>query len=171
MDHDRNGSRRTACFMNGGIVKIDSNLVKGMKDIVSYNYGNSRYRICLHDNPDNPQQEMLICTKYGDYSRPHKHIGQTETHTIIEGREQVWLFDDDGNIIDSFILDRENGVLTYRINDEIYHTSTPITEFVIKLETKRGPFKPDSNIYAPWAPDGSDSRAAEAFLDMLLKDS
>ncbi len=160
---------RLADFSTGDVVKVHSSKLEEFKKIALGNTDKKRYRLCLHDSPDNRQQEMLICVTKGDYSRPHKHLGISESHVIIDGSERIILFDNDGNVKDTFILDRNGGYLSYRINAEVYHMSIPITDTVIKLEIKPGPFKSESNMYPDWAPDGSDLNATNQFIGGLMR--
>ena len=107
---------------------------------------------------------MFLCRTYGDYTRPDKHINCSESHTIIEGREAVILFSDEGVITDVFILDRDSDYLSYRINGAIYHMTIPLSEVAIDYEVKLGPFRPSSNIFPDWAPDGKDQTQSARFL-------
>ena len=156
-------------FSMGSVIKVHSSQLKGFKDIALSNDLKRRYRLCLHDNPNNILQEMIICRTRGDYMRPHKHHNMPETHTIIEGRELVVLFSDDGEIIDHFVLDRENGYVSYRINGEIFHMTLSLSETALDYETKPGPFDPYNNIFAQWSPDESDTKEARAFCNRILQ--
>lgn len=157
-------------FCQGDVVKISANTLQDMKQIAKSNTEKKRYRICLHDTPENNQHEMLICVTKDDYSRPHKHIGMSETHIIIEGCERIVLFDENGVVRESFLLDRESGMLCYRVNSDVYHMSIPITDTVIEMETKRGPFHPESNIWASWAPDGADISLNRKYVEHIMED-
>lgn len=157
-----------ADFSTGDVIKVHSGQLDGFRNIAMQNPGKKRYRLCLHDSPDNALQEMLICVTKGDYSRPHKHVGISESHHIVDGKERIILFDDDGNVTDSFVLDRKSGYISYRINSEVYHMSVPLTETVIKLEVKAGPFTPGSNIFPDWAPDGEDTGEAEKYVNAVM---
>ncbi|MBQ9361080.1 MAG: WbuC family cupin fold metalloprotein [Lachnospiraceae bacterium] len=157
-----------ADFSKGDVVKVHSSQLLDFREIALNNNAKKRYRLCLHDSPENILQEMFICRTKGDYTRPDKHKGISESHTIIEGREAIILFSDDGEIIDSFILDRNGGYLSYRINADIYHMTIPLTDAAIDYETKTGPFTSESNIYPGWAPDGRDKEEASGFCRKIL---
>ena len=88
-----------------------------------------------------------------------------ETHTIIRGRTAIIIFSDDGEIKDVFIMDRENGYLSYRINSDVYHMTITLTEFAIEYEAKPGPFDSKNNIFPNWAPDGSDHKLAMNYIN------
>lgn len=156
-------------FMSGDVVIIASDRLDEMERIACSNKEKGRYRICLHDSPENRQQEMIICVTKDDYSRPHKHIGMSETHIIIKGRERIVLFDEKGDILNTFIMERDSGYLCYRINSEVFHMSIPLSDTVIELETKGGPFYPESNIYPTWAPDGTDKEENREYVERVLE--
>ncbi len=158
---------RFADFSFGDVIKTRFDQLEEFKKIALSNKSKKRYRLCMHDSPNNRQQEMIICVAKGDYSRPHKHVDVSESHYIIEGAELIVLFDDDGRIMDYFILGKEGGYLCYRINSGLYHMSIPITDTVIKLEVKPGPFVADSNIFPNWAPDGSEICVANVYVDKI----
>lgn len=155
-------------FCESGIVKLGMSQIEKIKYLVDKDDLCKRYRLCMHDSPDNILQEMFICRYIGDYCKPDKHFNMPESHTIIEGTEAIILFDDFGEILDIFILDRDKGYLSYRIDNDVYHMTVPLTEYAIDLEVKPGPFKPENNIFPKWAPDTDDEQAVQKFLDELM---
>ncbi len=160
---------RLVDFMQGDVVRVSSLALDMMEEIARSNTGKKRYRICLHDSPKNRQHEMIICTLKGDYGRPHKHVNMSETHVILKGKELIVFFDRKGDVLDSFVLDINGGELCYRINADIFHMSIPLTETVIELESKGGPFNSEDNVYAIWAPDGNDNKEIEEYVRDVLK--
>ena len=154
-------------FSEGDVVKIHRKTIYEMKDIAEHNNLKKRYRLCLHDSPENSLHEMFICRSRNDYFRPDKHYGFSESHTIIEGSEAIILFSDEGLIIDIFILDRDKDYISYRINSDIYHMTVPITEYAIDYEVKPGPFLPENNIYPDWAPEMNDLPAVSEFMKKI----
>ena len=154
-------------FSKGDVVKVHTSQLSDFKKTASGNQVKRRYRLCLQDSPSNKLQDMLICRTRGDYYRPDKHGGIPETHTIIDGREEIVLFSDNGEIVDVFTLDRADGHLCYRVNSDIFHMTVVLSEFAIDHEVKPGPFTNESNIYPIWAPDGSDPDENERFLKEL----
>ena len=157
MDH-------VADFSVGDVIKVHSEQLKVFPPIAQSNMEKKRYRLCMHDNPDNRLQEMMICMVQGDYARPHKHIDMPESHMILMGQAAVVLFSDTGAITDAFLFDREKGILSYRINADVYHMTVMLSDTVIEYEVKPGPFDPANNIYPDWAPDGNNRKETERFL-------
>ncbi len=161
---------RLVDFSTGDVVKIHSNRLEECKKIVKSNNEKKRYRICLHDSTENMLQEMIICHDKEDYARPAKHKNCPETHTILDGRMAVVLFENDGKIRECFVLDRVNGYLSCRINAEIYHMLIPLTETAITYETKVGPFTSDVNIFPDWAPDEENKEEGSRYLHLIMKE-
>ena len=52
-------------FSVGDVVKVHSSQLDEFEKIVSANDTKKRYRLCLHNTPENELQEMLICTGGG----------------------------------------------------------------------------------------------------------
>lgn len=158
---------RLADFSHEDIVKVHFRQLETFRDIANTNIEKKRYRLCLHDTPDNRLQEMMICMVKGDYARPHKHIDMPESHMILMGKAIIVLFSDTGEIADAFLFDRENGYLSYRINADVYHMTVLLSDTVIEYEVKPGPFDSANNIYPDWAPDGSNQEETERFLEAM----
>lgn len=156
-----------ADFSIGNVIKIHSSQLQKFKEQAKKNKRKKRYRLCLQESSEGLLQEMIISRCKDDYCRPDKHRGIPESHTILEGSELIVLFDDDGTVTDAFLLDREKGYLTYRINEDIFHMTIPLTETAIDYEVKLGPFQPESNIFPDWAPKEEEKEAVEAFVKKI----
>ncbi|MDE7131975.1 MAG: WbuC family cupin fold metalloprotein [Lachnospiraceae bacterium] len=155
----------TVQFMQGDVIKVKMEQIEELKDITKRR--GVRSRLCMQDSPENCMQDMYICRKKGDYCRPDKHRDIPESHVIIDGTEAIVLFSDTGEIIDAFILDRENGYLTYRINSAMYHMTIPLSEYAVDLEIKPGPFDDKTNIYPEWAPHNTDHDGIRKFMEKV----
>lgn len=158
---------RVADFSVGDIVKVHNRQVEEFPAIARENTEKKRYRLCLHDNPNNRLQEMMICMVRGDYARPHKHHDMPESHMILAGKAAIVLFSDTGEIVDAFLFDKENGYLSYRINADVYHMTVLLSDTVIEYEVKPGPFDPANNIFPSWAPNGEDKVEAARFIAQI----
>ena len=150
-------------FSSENVVKVHTTQLDDFEKI-ALNNTKHRYRWCNHSSPNDMLQDMFLLRTRGDYTRPDKHINMPESHTIIKGREAIILFSDKGEITDAFVLDRDNGYLSYRINTDIYHMTIPLTEVAVDYEVKLGPFSVDSNIYPEWAPHENEVEKAKHFL-------
>jgi cupin fold WbuC family metalloprotein len=129
-----------------------------------------RVRLCAH--PDNADllHEMLIIHVQNTYVAPHKHVNKSESFHIIEGALSVFLFDDDGRVIETIRMGEvtSSRVFYYRLSSSIYHSVLPESEFVVFHEVTNGPFDRQDMIIAPWAPAEEDHRAKELFKNSLL---
>ena len=147
-------------------IRIDPDLIEELKK-TSIRMGGKNLRLCLHEDQNADFHEMIILEQKGNYYRPHKHISKGESYHIIEGTQGVFIFDDEGVVIDTCILEPQ-GTLIYRVGPDMYHTVMPVTDFVIYHESKPGPFIRESDsIYPEWAPDGTDIDQIAAFVNEL----
>ena len=136
--------------------KIDIQNLKGMADKSL----RKRYRICLHNSTDHPTQEMIICLKYFNYLRPHRHPSRvSESYHLIEGALDVYLFNEKGQVKEIFklaapdFINEENRSRLYRLSNSIFHLVVPRTKWTIYHEVATGPFNKEKSVeYAKFAP-------------------
>jgi glucose-6-phosphate isomerase len=145
-------------------VKIDSSVVSELRDISEQNKGEN-VRICLHDSPLSKHHDMVILERKGKYYRPHKHKDKGEAFHIIDGKMAIFIFDEDGSIVDSTVLLQGD---IYRIEENQYHSVMPVTNIVIYHENKPGPFLGDKDsVFPSWAPDGNDYNKTQNYISYL----
>jgi len=128
-----------------------------------------RARLCTHQTAEDSLHEMLITLPRDAYVRPHKHIGKTESFTILQGEADLVLFHDDGRVrqlIPMGALESKK-IFYFRTTQEIYHTVVVRSESVVFHEVTNGPFQREQTLFAPWAPDGSDAQAARGYNAQL----
>lgn len=129
-----------------------------------------RARLCLHQSPGDPVQEMIIAFARGTYVRPHRHHGKCESLHIVEGTLQVVFFDDAGAVTDRVVLDAAGaGHCMYRLSAPVWHTVIPVSEFVVIHEVTSGPYERNDSELASWAPDGTDGAAAARFVAQISR--
>jgi cupin fold WbuC family metalloprotein len=130
-----------------------------------------RARICLHRSSDTPIHEMVIALGRETYVQPHRHHGKSESFHVIEGRCDVVLFDEAGEISEVISLGEPRSGLPflYRIATPIYHTLVIRTPFFVIHETTNGPFIAEETEYAAWAPAESDAEEARAYATELRR--
>ena len=136
--------------------------------------GNSRRRarLCAHRDNADLLHEMLIVLAGDIYVRPHKHRGKSESFHIVEGRLKVFVFDDDGGLVETIQMGEPGSGETffYRLSREIYHSVHPETEYVVFHEVTDGPFDRKDAVFAPWAPaEDGDPEEQKRFVQGLLK--
>ena len=130
-----------------------------------------RARICLHRSDAAPIHEMVIALGRETYVQPHRHRGKSESFHVIEGRCDVVLFDDVGEISDVISLGEPGSGLPflYRIATPIFHTLVIRTPFFVIHETTNGPFIPEETDYAAWAPSEGDAAARDYAAGLLRR--
>ena len=162
--------RSVGFFCQNKPVKVDIGLIESLKT-ASENINHQNVRLCLHENPDSLFHEMIILERRGKYYRPHKHISKGESYHIIEGSLAVFIFEHDGTLIDTSVLE-PHGNLIYRIGPDMYHAILPLSDVIIYHESKPGPFlREQDSIFPDWAPDGSNSNATAQYLAELSRQS
>ena len=107
----------------------------------------NRFRFCMHNTVLHPTQEMIICSKYFNYFRPHRHPKNTsESYHIIEGVMDVYFLSSKGKIIsvvklaDNKYNGKEKRYFFYKLSNSIYHLVVPRSKWLIYHETATGPF-------------------------------
>ena len=163
------GTRSIAYFCKNRPIFVDHRLIGDLKEVANSQGNNKNVRLCLHESPDDAFHEMIILERKQGYYRPHKHSSKGESYHIIEGRMAAFVFDEDGMVTESYLLD-DNNPSIYRIDKNIFHSIMPLTEWVIYHEAKPGPFLGEGDsIFAKWAPDGTDESKCKEYSAELRK--
>ncbi len=149
-------ARSVSYFCRKRSVRVDARVVAGLK-VIAARLGGEDARLCLHGSPGAAFHEMLVLVHKGKYYRPHKHVMKDESCYIIEGSVGMFVCEEDGSVADACLLEKKGDFL-YRVGANMYHTILPLTDLVIFLESKIGPYKgKGDSIYASWSPDGSNA--------------
>lgn len=149
------------------IVFVGSTDLEELKRLALLN-PRQRVRLCTHRSPDDPLHEMFIVHTRDCYVRPHKHVGKSESMTVLEGIVDVVLFSDDGSIRDVVPMGAPgSGRIFYqRLSDPVYHTLIIRSEFLVFQETTGGPFVRENTVFPEWAPVEQGAAPAE-FMDKI----
>ncbi len=156
-------------YSTESVTRLNRTDIELLKGLASKNQ-RKRIRLCLHPNTDDHLHEMIIIHSKGDYVRPHKHVGKSESFHVVEGGWRVCFFEDDGRVKDVITMGppgREE-IFCYRLSESWFHTIIPITEMVVFHETTNGPFLREETVFASWAPREDDSEAQKNYIDKLL---
>ena len=132
-----------------------------------------RYRFCLHESTNHPTQEMIICFNGFTYIRPHRHSRRkSESYHMIKGSMDVYLFKNNGKVIDIIRLDanknKKNSIFFYKLSKSIFHTIYPRSKKTIYHEVLTGPFNTKTLIVAKFGPqrDCSKKEALNYFKNL-----
>jgi glucose-6-phosphate isomerase len=158
------GAKSVAFFCVKRPVRIDADVIADLRTLAAENNGRNA-RICLHAGPEANHHDMVVLEHRGKYYRPHKHADKGEAFHVMDGQLGIFAFADDGAIVDAHVLNPGD---IYRVEAGMYHAVLPQTEQVLYHENKPGPFLGDGDsIYADWAPDGTDQKAVDEYVDLL----
>lgn len=154
-------------YLKDKSVKINQSVIDKLL-MESANRGHCNARLCLHQSPQDSFHEMVILEYQNRYYRPHRHPEKSESIHIIRGSLGVFNFSDKGQINGCEKLMMEHSFL-FRIGSNIWHTVVPLTDYIIYLESKPGPFNRDHDReYPDWAPGDVDEQKGLKYIESLL---
>ncbi len=144
--------------------KVNRDLISELIDI-SESEGKVNVRVSLHDGPDAPFHDMIILERPGPFYPPHKHLQKGETWHVMDGRMGVFVFDDDGGIVDTSVVAAGE---IYRLSLDTNHAVLPLGDYVVYHESKPGPFLGNADsLYPTWGPANGDTAAQDIFTARL----
>lgn len=97
----------------------------------------------LRNSPEDDSQRMLNALLPGTQLPIHRHCKTSETVVILRGRMREIFYDDDGSVIDSFLLSPNGDCMGLNIPRGQWHTVEVLEPSVI-LESKDGAYEPIS---------------------------
>ena len=130
---------------------ISDEVIHELKSKLTQSSG-STVRICLHESPEATFHEMVIVHKRGGVFKPHKHLTKDESYHMIEGVLRIDILNDGGQPLESFRIGGPGSGLPLwvRIRKNIWHATTPESDFAVFHESRPGPFQGgDSVFYEP----------------------
>lgn len=126
----------------------------------------------FHDELDDPINRLINAMEPGTYLRPHRHLNPSkdEIFLLLRGRVAVFLFDDEGNISETIILNPSAGVYGAEIKAGVWHGLLVLESDSVIYEIKQGPFAPLApENFAPWSPEVSDKTGVEKYMESLME--
>jgi cupin fold WbuC family metalloprotein len=124
----------------------------------------------FHRFPEDTLQRLINAMEPGTYIHPHKHENpdKREAFLVLKGTLLVVEFDEQGNIIDHILLNRDLGNFGTEISERTYHTIISLEGGSVAYEVKDGPYDPaDDKYFAPWAPTENSPECA-AYINSIL---
>jgi cupin fold WbuC family metalloprotein len=132
-----------------------------------------RARLCAHPTPSADQHDMLIVSHRDTYVAPHRHFAKSETLLVLEGTAIAVMFDDQGAPSRAIAMAPfgSPGRFFYRMPPGIFHGLLIRSEFLVFVESTKGPFRREDSENAPWAPAPNETTAGRTFcagIDTLI---
>jgi cupin fold WbuC family metalloprotein len=123
----------------------------------------------LHPSDGSRCHRLLNAIEPASYIRPHRHldIEKDEAFILMSGRLGIIQFSETGEVAETVILSRQEGVLAADVPNGVFHTAVSLEPGTVFFEAKSGPYLPLSPAEsAAWAPpEGSDG--AVQYLEQL----
>ena len=120
----------------------------------------------FHGHDSDPSHRLLNAIEPDSYLAPHRHLDPDKDETMIalRGRFGIVLFDNDGAVSQTYVLEAGSSCCGITIPHGIFHTLVSCQSGSILFESKAGPYLPlTAEERAAWAPaEGSDGVAAYA---------
>lgn len=156
-------------FCTESITQIDRTDVLQLIALAKAN-SRERIRVCAHHSTNDTLHEMLIVHSKNTYVRPHKHLGKPESFHVIEGRADIVVFDDNGDVRDVIQIGNytSDHAFYYRISTPLYHTLLIRSDVLVFHETTAGPFNRKDTVFASWSPEESDNTGCALFIQKLI---
>ncbi len=147
------------------VVRLDSRAIAFIKEKAAKS-PRGRARICAHKDPSDSLHEMVIAIQADSYIRPHRHHNKVESFHLIEGRADIIILNDQGEIEDVVKLGKEH-CFYYRLNTPHYHTLIIHSPILVIHEITNGPFDLAASDYAHYSPGDEDSVKARSYIEEL----
>lgn len=151
------------------MIRINDDLIK---DVIPEARSNKRLRknFNFHPSASDPMHRMIHVSNIGTYVQPHKHENpdKTEAFIILKGKILLVEFDEEGSIIDHFIMQANTSNYGVEFVPKTWHMLITLENDSVFYEVKNGPWNPeDDKHFASWAPSEGDSDCAEYLKNIL----
>jgi len=119
-----------------------------------------RARLCLHPDPSEVHQEMLIVMARSAVELPQRRTLGFDTKVVIEGQATLRYYSPDGNLTRSVGLGGDASMYVHTASNE-YHSLLVESDWFVFLEILKGPFDASTTEFAPWGQIEGDSENRE----------
>lgn len=96
----------------------------------------------FHESLEDKCHRMLNAVEPGTLVPIHRHPTKDESFVILRGKVRSTTYNDDGSVIESVVLCRENGVYGVDIPKNVWHRLEAMEPDSVIFECKEGPFVP-----------------------------
>jgi cupin fold WbuC family metalloprotein len=124
----------------------------------------------FHASLNDPVNRLLNALEPGTYLRPHRHCNpdKDEIFILLRGRVAIFLFDEQGCVTETVMLDPLKGCYGGEIAAGVWHGLLTLESGSVIYEVKPGPFAPlTPENMAPWSPEAGDPEGAEEYMRKL----
>jgi len=154
-----------AIFNDQSLLEVGPELLATVKER-ALNSEKGRFRLCLHHDPGDPIQQMMIACAPSSYSAPHRHPGRVLSYQMVEGRMAVVIFDDTGRISRLIHLGGD-GPFCFWMGSSQWYMPLAQTDIAVFCEVLQGPnTRGEACEWAPWAPPEGGPEAAAYLADL-----
>ena len=99
----------------------------------------------LHESLDAPSQRLFNALQPGTKLEIHRHTTTSETCIVIRGSIRYTLYDDNKNVIDSFVLKSGSDNFGFNVPAGQWHCYEPLEADTVIFGCKDGPYIPLNN--------------------------
>ena len=96
----------------------------------------------FHQSLDDKCHRMLNAVEPGTEVPIHRHPAKDESFVVLRGKVKVSTYNDDGSVIESFVLCHEEGRYGVDIPKNVWHNLESLEPNSVIFECKEGPFVP-----------------------------
>ncbi len=127
-------------------------IIEELKE-VALSSDRNRSRLCLHPNPSEVHQEMLIVMARSAVELPQRRTLGFDTKVVIEGQATLRYYSPAGDLTRSVALGGNASKYVHTASSE-YHSLLIESEWFVFLEILNGPFDASTTEFAPWGQVG-----------------
>ena len=117
---------------------IDDNLLNGLAEEAK-NSPRQRKNYNFHQSLQDKCHRFLNALEPDTFIPVHHHPDKAETFVVLKGRVKVSTYNDDGEVLESYILSHDEGRYGVDIPENVWH-GLECLEPAVLLECKAGPF-------------------------------
>ena len=96
----------------------------------------------LHESLEAPSQRLFNALQPGTKLEIHRHTTTSETCIVISGSVRYTLYDDNKNIIESFVLKAGSDNFGFNVSAGQWHCYEPLEPDTVIFACKDGPYTP-----------------------------
>ena len=100
----------------------------------------------FHKSIEDKCQRFLNALEPGTYVPIHRHVSKDENFVLLKGKVRVSTFNDQGDIVDSYIISHDLRRYGVNIPKNVWHSLECIDSGSVIFEVKEGPYNPEEKV-------------------------